>query len=133
MNRRSFLRGLLSLPVAAELGRVYSFPTDIVIAKPTYMFGKNVIYSMRLDESIQNLPQSAVKYYRGWKYQDYLCYSDLALITTLDPVVAAVGAEMAERNGRWVSTLVQRLDRSGFERVYARHPRQKEECEQINV
>lgn len=35
MNRRSFLTGLLALPalpIVAELGRVYSFPTNIAIA-----------------------------------------------------------------------------------------------------
>jgi hypothetical protein len=58
MDRRGFLMGLLATAALPHLGRVYSFPTNIVIAKPvrTYVFGRDAIFCTNLNET------DAIKY-----------------------------------------------------------------------
>ena len=94
MNRRSFLTGLIALPVAAELGRVYSFPTDIVIATPvqTYLFGKDAVYCA-------NLPQSTVKYY-SMKFKEHL---HARMFEEFPPNVADPSGVLAEAAFNFIS------------------------------
>lgn len=53
MDRRGFLKALMAAAVLPTLGRVYSFPTNIVIAKPTrtYLFGRDAIFHIDLSKS----------------------------------------------------------------------------------
>lgn len=108
MDRRRFLRGLLALPVAAQLGRVYSFPTNIVIAKPvqTYVFGQDAIFCANLNQSTVKCYDKQFRANLEGYYYNYLNYSNLALITAIDPATAKVAKEMSFKAGLTLSGLV---------------------------
>lgn len=85
ISRRSFLRSLLSIPALAgmeQVNRVYSFPTNIVIAKPitTYLFGQTAIYALNLGS-----------------YMDYIDFKNITIPSSMDPEVVRTCQSITRR------------------------------------
>jgi hypothetical protein len=104
MDRRRFLQSLFAAAAAAavaapildevsRVSRIYSFPSNIVIAKPECWVP---VFSTVLEAGT---------------YYDFCSWSDITLHTAIDPIVAGQVADLARRAADLTGTSVEQARR----------------------